>query len=262
MNCGLLRHPLPALHGRIDVSRIELDCVTAPSRPFGSKNGRATAAEGIENDVAALRNVEDCIADHRDGLDGRMQVEAAPSAAACKGIVPDVRSVAPMLLELAVVDACCVSFTKDEHKFVPRAIERSRAAVGLDPYAEVQDDVAERSDRADDLEEVPPAHARKEGRPFDRMGDDQAEGFNEELAELVFGTFFDSHRNFTVFRRAFAAHMVFHPDTVGGIGENGDGFLSGEERVIRLADPVRSRRGGGGRPGPTGRRGGIPADLA
>ena len=34
--------------------------------------------------------------------------------------------------------------------------------------------------------------------------------------------------------RAFAAHIVFHPDIVGGIRENGGGFLSGEERVIGL----------------------------
>ena len=72
-----------------------------------------------------------------------------------------------MLAELDVVDARCVAFAKDEYEFVPRAIERSHAAVGLDPYAEVQEHAAERSDRADDLEEVPPVHARKEGRPFD-----------------------------------------------------------------------------------------------
>jgi hypothetical protein len=74
-----------------------------------------------------------------------------------------------------VIDPRCVAFAEDEHEFVPRAIKRSHASVGLDPYAEVQKHAAERSDRADDLEEVPPVHASKEGRPVDRMGDHQVE---------------------------------------------------------------------------------------
>ena len=66
------------------------------------------------------------------------------------------------------------------------------------------------------------------------MGDHQVERIDEVPAERVFGNFSDSHRKFALFLRAFAAHIAFHPDIVGWIGENCGGFLSGEERVICL----------------------------
>ena len=55
---------------------------------------------------------------------------------------------------------------------------------------------------------------------------------DEKPAERVFGKFSGGHRKFAVFPRAFAAHMALYPDVVGGIRENGGGFLSGEKRVI------------------------------
>src|SRR5271154_3132574 len=115
--------------------------------------GRAAAAKGIENDIAALRNIENRVADHGEGFDGRMKVKTACAPAARKGIhariVPDVRSVTPVLAKLDVVDPRCVAFAKHEHQFVTRTIKRSHAPVGLDPHAKVQKLAAERSDRAD-----------------------------------------------------------------------------------------------------------------
>jgi hypothetical protein len=59
MNGGLPRHPLPAGDGGIHMAGIELDRVATPSCSFGGEDGRAAAAKGIENDVAALRNIEE-----------------------------------------------------------------------------------------------------------------------------------------------------------------------------------------------------------
>ena len=60
---------------------------------------------------------------------------------------------------------------------------------GYDPYAEIQELAAERSDRTDHVEEARPVHAGKEGCAFDRMGDYQAERFDKEVAEIAFGQF-------------------------------------------------------------------------
>ena len=49
---------------------IELDRVATPSCSFGGEKGRAAAAKGIENDVAALRDIENRVADHSDAFDG------------------------------------------------------------------------------------------------------------------------------------------------------------------------------------------------
>src|SRR5271166_5011386 len=227
---------LPARDGGVDMAQIEFDRIAASSRALGRKDGRAAAAKGIKHDVAATGNVANGVRDHRDRLDGRMEVEAARSAAPGKGvhawIVPDVRPVAPMPAQLDVVDPLCAPPREDEDKLVSRTVERPHAAVGLDPYTEVQEHAACRLDRADGFGDVPPVHAGEEGPPVSRMGDHQAERDFEKVAERGFSKIARSHRKLSVLPRALSRHMPLDSYVVRRVGKDSGGLLFAEKRGI------------------------------
>src|SRR5262249_45129895 len=99
---------LPAVDGRIDITRIELEPAAAPAGALGRDHRRAAAEKGVEHNLAAGRAVEDRVGDHRHRLDGRMQRQeiallAASGERVGPGIVPDVAAVAPKLAELDIV---------------------------------------------------------------------------------------------------------------------------------------------------------------
>ena len=77
---------LPAAHDHVDIKRIELEPAALPAGAFCGHQRRAAAQEGIEDDIAAPRTVENGVSDHRDGFDGRVERgEMAFLARASKG---------------------------------------------------------------------------------------------------------------------------------------------------------------------------------
>src|SRR4029077_18096825 len=131
-NGDLCRHALPPLDGGVDVLRIKIHPVPTSPRLLGGKDGRAAATEGVHDNTAALRDVEDRVRDHRDRLDGGMIIETPRSTAHLKGvharIVPDIRPVTPELPELHVVEPGGAVSAEDEHEIVLGTIKRSHAA--------------------------------------------------------------------------------------------------------------------------------------
>src|SRR5690349_3791209 len=67
-----LRQPFPATHDYINVERIELEKVAAALRLGGGNQGRAAAAERIQDDALGLGAILDGIHHKRDRLDGRV----------------------------------------------------------------------------------------------------------------------------------------------------------------------------------------------
>ena len=49
------RYALPTIYRGVNVERIDLDAVTAPTGALGGKDGRSAAEKRIENDVITLR---------------------------------------------------------------------------------------------------------------------------------------------------------------------------------------------------------------
>ena len=78
MNGRLAGHALPALNSGIDVAGIEFNRVGAPSCPLGGEDRSAAAAKGIENDVIALRRIENGVGNQGDRLDRGWNSRALP----------------------------------------------------------------------------------------------------------------------------------------------------------------------------------------
>src|SRR5438105_13218760 len=69
----IVRIVLPSSDNAIDINGIELDKVAAPPCLVGGNQGRAAAAESIENDAAAFRHILDGIGNHGDRIPSRVE---------------------------------------------------------------------------------------------------------------------------------------------------------------------------------------------
>ena len=73
--------------------------------------------------------------------------------------VPDIRPIAPKPAELDVILMRFRTIPEHKNQFVARSIERSHAAVALDPDAQVEVIAAGRAAGAKHFRQVPPVHA-------------------------------------------------------------------------------------------------------
>jgi hypothetical protein len=82
VNHLLAREFLEPIDRGIDVNRVKFYDVGATSGLLGCDDGRADAAEAVEDDAAALRTIHYRIGDHGDRLDRRVHRQlVAPSFA-------------------------------------------------------------------------------------------------------------------------------------------------------------------------------------
>ncbi len=131
---------------------------------LGRHQGRAAAEEGIEDDVAAARAVENRVGDHGNRLYRQVKrgklsflTRAAESGTARLG--PDVGSVPAVAAELNIVAVRSGPCLEDKDELVLRAIEAPHFGVGLRPHAEI--DCLERIGprRGEQLPDMTPIHA-------------------------------------------------------------------------------------------------------
>src|SRR4051812_10463569 len=104
MSGGLAGPSFPALHADIDVARIKLDRVAAPSNLRRRYDGRAGARERVKHDITTVRDISDGIRHQSDRLRCGMEVQLLPHGD-CTRVVPDIRAIATELAELHIVDA-------------------------------------------------------------------------------------------------------------------------------------------------------------
>jgi DoxX len=133
---------LPAAQDDIDIEGIELEPVAAPAHALGRHQTRAAAKEGVKDNVAAPRAVEDRVGDHRDGFDCRMQgreVTFFPGAAKSwtGGIGPNIGAVAAITTKLNIVAMGLAPRLEDEDELVLRSVEAPHPAIGLRPDTEI-----------------------------------------------------------------------------------------------------------------------------
>jgi hypothetical protein len=67
-------HPLPAFDSCIDVKGIKFHAVAAPIGVFSGQKGGATAQEWVQNDVTALRLVQDRVSDESNWFYSRVKL--------------------------------------------------------------------------------------------------------------------------------------------------------------------------------------------
>ena len=121
MERGTAGQPLPALDADVDEDRIELDHAGAAAGPFRRNQGRAGAAEGIEDQAAAVGAIADRVRDHGDRLDGRVQGQLALRGAVQRvlaDIVPDIGPVSAIPPERDIVDVRALSDLEHEDELV------------------------------------------------------------------------------------------------------------------------------------------------
>jgi hypothetical protein len=68
--------PLIAAHDHIDIERVELDPAKDAAGLVSSDEGRARAEEWVDDNVAAIGEVEERVLENGGRLDGRMVLEA------------------------------------------------------------------------------------------------------------------------------------------------------------------------------------------
>ena len=69
---GLTGSPLVTTDDHIDVERIELDSATDAAGLVGGDEGRTGAEERVDNDIAAIGEIEESVLEQGGGLDCRM----------------------------------------------------------------------------------------------------------------------------------------------------------------------------------------------
>ena len=125
---------------RVDVVRINLDAVSTSPGLFGSDQRGAAAGEGVQNDPAAVRAIEDGVGDERDRFDRRMHGKLGVPLLAegvHAGIGPDIGAVASEAAQFDIVDVAGSAVFEHEDQFVLGAVEATHAGIGLGPDAEV-----------------------------------------------------------------------------------------------------------------------------
>ena len=89
------RGGLIAARNHVDVERVELDPATDAAGSLGGDEGRAGAEEWVDDDVAAIGEVEERVLEHGGGLDGRMVFESSAGVGAKRRgarVGPEVRA--------------------------------------------------------------------------------------------------------------------------------------------------------------------------
>src|ERR1700720_1565742 len=116
-------HSLPTRDCRLDIEWINFNAVTVPAGALGGKKGRAAAAKGIENDVVALRRIQNGVGNHRDRLNRGMEIKSAfltfTRKAVGAGVIPDVGAIASEAAELDVVAMLLLAVAEHEDEFMP-----------------------------------------------------------------------------------------------------------------------------------------------
>ena len=101
-------HSLPTRDCSVHIERIDLDAVTLPTGALRGKYGRAAAAKGIENDVIALRRIQNGVGNQCNRLDRGMEIKSAfltfTRKAVGASVIPDVRAIAPEAAELNIIE--------------------------------------------------------------------------------------------------------------------------------------------------------------
>ena len=91
-------HSLPTLDCSVHIERIDLDAATVPAGALGGKKGRAAPAKGIQNDVIALRRIQNGVGNQCNRLNRGMEIKSASLTFTRKavgaGVIPDVGAIA------------------------------------------------------------------------------------------------------------------------------------------------------------------------
>src|ERR1700682_4339934 len=92
-------HSLPTRDCSVHIERIDLDAAAVPAGALGGTDGRAAPAKGIQNDLIALRRIQNGVGNQCNRLDRGMEIKSAFLTFTWKavgaGVIPDVRAIAP-----------------------------------------------------------------------------------------------------------------------------------------------------------------------
>src|ERR1700730_11830910 len=223
---------------------VELQPVAPRAGALGGDQCRAAAEEGIEQNIAASRAVEDRIGDHRHRFDRWMERQeiallAAAGEGVGPGVTPDIAAISAVLAEPDVVAVRAASLFEYKHKLVLAAVERAHPAIVLDPNTEVFQLAVGLSSSRQQLVEMAPVHTDVVQRAVEAERGEGAKSLAEKGSEFGLVHLARGHREGAMVDRAEAARVTVDPYVVGRIGEDCRGaFLShqhGEGRGIERA---------------------------
>src|SRR6266403_1546850 len=131
---GLSGERLPAPNRNVDIGRVDFQGAGLAAGSLRGNQDCAAAAERVEDEVAPSGAVPDCVGDKANRLDRRVHLQLVHSLGAKRidaGIIPDVRTVAPVLAKLEIVEVRSRSRFPDEDQLVLGTIETAHTAIGL-----------------------------------------------------------------------------------------------------------------------------------
>ncbi len=107
--------------GDVNVMWLDLDRTRSTTGSLSGQKRSARPGEGIKDDPAPIRAIEDRIGHERDGFYGRVHFErliAIPAEGVDTRIVPDICPVSPVTSQRNIVDVSAVADFEDRDEFV------------------------------------------------------------------------------------------------------------------------------------------------
>ena len=144
---------------RIDISRVDFDQPGTATRLLGSDQGSAAAAKDVEHDRIPACDIFDGIGDQRDRFDGRVHGEfGVPTSlkAISAGVAPNIGAVAAVLSQFDVIVMRAVAHLKDGDHFMCAAVQGTHSAVGLGPYADIEQPAVNLGADGDEVSDMSP----------------------------------------------------------------------------------------------------------
>src|SRR5271166_1945376 len=211
---------LVAPNDHVDIERIDLDAATDTTRGLGGDEDRAGAEKRVDDDVAAVGQIDKGVFQHGGRLDGRVVFEAAAGVGAQRRgarIGPDVRTPAAAFAEFDVVDVRGGAGLEQRQQLMLGPIEAAHAGIGLGPDNEVQGDQADLQGRRVDRRQAPPVDEGAEDAAIAETGSSGLHPRFVEVEKFGVGHLARGHGEFAVLA---AGHMPGDRDVVRFVGQD------------------------------------------
>src|ERR1700732_4009867 len=164
-------------------------------------------------------------------------------------VMPRIGPIPPKTAKLNVIEMRLFTVPEYEHEFVPGSVERSHAAVALDPDAKVKKVAPRGVSRGEHFAHVSPIHTCVDHSACHGVGTYRRQRRSQETRKLLLGHFARCHCEFTMRNASIAADMTVDWDVVRSVREYGRGLLgfhqggvSGRIEGVTAIEAVRAEQ--------------------
>ena len=213
---------LPASDGDIDVQGIKINSDANPTCLFSRHNSRSRTEECVENGVATLGYISDCVGNHQHWLDGRVRGDQHVPVSTERihaPIRPQIRTITSVPAELDVVGMARGANLEHADQLVLASVKRTHSGGCFCPNAQVKESQTALAASNKDFVRVAPIHAGVDQSAVRRRSLQYRKRFGQERDELVGVEFADTLDKLAVVSTAVSRHKPLDRDVVRRVDE-------------------------------------------